>query len=131
MRFKLAVVGIAVIVAALAVPAWSHHSHGNYTQETKDFEGVVTEVHALNPHSWVYMNITDAAGNSGVGFGYTIGQGGSAILELIQKELLHSRGPLPSRLQAWRLSANAPRLAELLPRAPRHQFLEHAERERS
>jgi len=34
------------------------------------------------------VRITDAAGNSGVGFGYTIGQGGSAILELIQKELL-------------------------------------------
>src|SRR5436309_5147118 len=34
------------------------------------------------------VRITDAAGNSGVGFGYTIGQGGSAILELIRKELL-------------------------------------------
>src|SRR5947209_5336071 len=34
------------------------------------------------------VRIKDAAGNSGVGFGYTIGQGGSAILELIRKELL-------------------------------------------
>ena len=34
------------------------------------------------------VRITDTAGNSGVGFGYTIGQGGTAILELIQKELL-------------------------------------------
>jgi len=62
MRFKLAaVVGITVI-AAFALPAWSHHSHGNYTQETMDFEGIVTEIHALNPHSWVYVNVTDASG---------------------------------------------------------------------
>jgi hypothetical protein len=66
MRFKLAlVVGIAVIGAvAFALPAWSHHSHGNYTQETKDLEGVVTEVHALNPHSWVYIHDTDASGKA-------------------------------------------------------------------
>jgi hypothetical protein len=61
MRFKLAaVVGIVVIGAvAFALPAWSHHSHGNYTQETKDIQGVVTEIHALNPHSWVYINVTE------------------------------------------------------------------------
>ena len=34
------------------------------------------------------VTITDKAGNSGVGFGYTIGTGGAAILELINKELL-------------------------------------------
>jgi hypothetical protein len=66
MRSKLALVlGIVVIgVVAYAVPALSHHSHGNYTQDTKDMEGVVTEVHALNPHSWVYVNVTDASGKA-------------------------------------------------------------------
>jgi L-alanine-DL-glutamate epimerase-like enolase superfamily enzyme len=34
------------------------------------------------------VRITDGAGHSGIGFGYTIGQGGSAILELLQKELI-------------------------------------------
>lgn len=34
------------------------------------------------------VTITDQAGNFGVGFGYTIGTGGTAILELINKELL-------------------------------------------
>lgn len=34
------------------------------------------------------VRIIDAAGNSGTGFGYTIGQGGSTILELLQTELL-------------------------------------------
>ena len=35
-----------------------------------------------------FVTITDKEGNSGVGFGYTIGTGGTAILELINKELL-------------------------------------------
>ncbi len=34
------------------------------------------------------VTITDKAGNVGVGFGYTIGTGGTAIFELINKELL-------------------------------------------
>lgn len=34
------------------------------------------------------VRISDAAGNLGIGFGYTIGEGGSTILELLQKELL-------------------------------------------
>ena len=85
MRFKLAlVVGIGVIgAAALALPAWSHHSHGNYTQELKDFEGVVTEVHALNPHSWVYINITDASGKAQL---WALEGGGSRGLLELAKE---------------------------------------------
>ena len=35
-----------------------------------------------------FVTITDKGGNSGTGFGYTIGTGGTAILELINKELL-------------------------------------------
>ena len=34
------------------------------------------------------VEVTDAAGNSGIGFGYTIGQGGSTILKLLDAELL-------------------------------------------
>ncbi|HEY6969185.1 MAG TPA: mandelate racemase/muconate lactonizing enzyme family protein [Candidatus Angelobacter sp.] len=34
------------------------------------------------------VELTDAAGNSGIGFGYTIGQGGSTILKILQAELL-------------------------------------------
>ena len=85
MRFKLAlVVGIAVIgVVAFDLPAWSHHSHGNYTQETQDLEGIVTEVHAVNPHSWVYINVTDASGNTQI---WTMEGGGArGILELAEE----------------------------------------------
>ncbi len=63
MRLKL-VLGLAVIAgAALALPAWAHHAHGNYTEETKDFEGVVTEFYILVPHAWLYVNMKDASGN--------------------------------------------------------------------
>ena len=47
---------------ALALPTWAHHSHGNYEKEFIDLEGVVTEMHLINPHSWVFMEVTDDKG---------------------------------------------------------------------
>jgi hypothetical protein len=63
MRFKSAF-GLAVICAfVLAMPAWSHHSHGNYVTDTfMDLQGVVKEVHLVVPHSWVYLEVKDAKG---------------------------------------------------------------------
>ncbi len=43
------------------------------------------------------IKIVDAAGNSGVGFGYTIGQGGSTILELLRTELIEKLAGMDSR----------------------------------
>ena len=83
MRFKLTL-GIAVIgLVAVALPLWAHHSHGNYTQQTKDMEGVVTEVHALNPHSWVYVNVTDASGKTEL---WALEGGGARGLQELAKE---------------------------------------------
>jgi len=63
MRFKLS--GLAALGAvALALPAWAHHSHGNYVDTFMDVEGVVTEVHLLVPHSWIYLEVKDAAGEA-------------------------------------------------------------------
>ena len=61
MRFKSSF-GLAVICAfVLAMPAWSHHSHGNYvTDSFMDLQGVVKEVHFVVPHSWVYLEVKDA-----------------------------------------------------------------------
>jgi hypothetical protein len=43
-------------VAAVALPAFAHHSHGNYQMtEYTHLEGVVTEFIFMNPHAWVYM----------------------------------------------------------------------------
>ncbi len=60
MRFKL---GLAAICAvSVALPAWGHHSHGNYSDEFTDIEGVVTELHLLVPHSWLYVEVEGSDG---------------------------------------------------------------------
>ena len=57
--------GILTIGAlALALPVSAHHSHGNYGKNFIDLAGVVTEVHLINPHSWVYMEVTDDQGQT-------------------------------------------------------------------
>ena len=49
--------------AAVVLPASAHHSHNNYDVDTwTTMEGVVTEVHRLVPHSWIYMEVKDAKG---------------------------------------------------------------------
>ena len=52
-------------VAAAVLPARAHHSHTNYDVATwTTMEGTVTEVHRLVPHSWVYMDVRDAKGQT-------------------------------------------------------------------
>jgi hypothetical protein len=52
---------VAVLAVAVALPLWAHHSHGNYDMETfTQLKGVVKEIHWLNPHSWVYLEVKDA-----------------------------------------------------------------------
>lgn len=47
-------------MALLAIPAISHHSHGNYLMtEYTQLEGTVTEIHWINPHSWVYLEVDE------------------------------------------------------------------------
>jgi hypothetical protein len=62
MRFKLGLGLAAICAVAFALPAGAHHSHGNYLDTFMDVEGVVTEVHLLAPHSWVYLEVKDAKG---------------------------------------------------------------------
>ena len=67
MRFKLSVSVWILCAIAIALPAWSHHSHGNYVTETfVDLQGVVKEVHLVVPHSWVYLEVKDPKGESQV-----------------------------------------------------------------
>jgi len=64
MRFRLSILAV-LGTAALALPAWAHHSHNNYA--TSDFtviEGTVKEIHFLNPHSWVYMEVKNDKGEA-------------------------------------------------------------------
>ena len=62
MRFKLGLGLVAICAVAFALPAWAHHSHGNYVDTFMDIEGVVKEVHLVAPHSWIYLEIKDAKG---------------------------------------------------------------------
>ncbi|MGH9240179.1 MAG: DUF6152 family protein [Vicinamibacterales bacterium] len=41
----------------LTAAASAHHSHGNYGDNFIDLQGTVKEVHLLNPHSWVYLDV--------------------------------------------------------------------------
>ena len=62
MRFRF---GLAAICAlAFALPAWAHHSHGNYQDSFTDMTGTVKEVHLLLPHSWVYLEVKPATGDA-------------------------------------------------------------------
>jgi hypothetical protein len=54
---------VLVNAAALALPAWAHHSHSAYEVTTwSTLEGTVREVHFIVPHSWVYVDIKDEKG---------------------------------------------------------------------
>jgi hypothetical protein len=62
MRSRLRVAVSLVCAGLFAVPAWSHHSHGNYEDTFMDLSGVVKEVHLLVPHSWIYLEVKDPKG---------------------------------------------------------------------
>ena len=52
-------------LVGLALPVWAHHSHGNYQRAEWLFtDGTVTELHWMNPHSWVYLEVTDEDGST-------------------------------------------------------------------
>jgi hypothetical protein len=64
MRFKIFSIA-AICAVSLALPAAAHHSHGNYdTSKWTVFEGTVKEVHYINPHSWIYLDIKDDKGQA-------------------------------------------------------------------
>ena len=66
MRFRILiglVTAAALCAATFAVPALAHHSHVNYAvSEFTMLEGTVKEVHLINPHSWVYIEVQGATG---------------------------------------------------------------------
>ena len=56
----LAAAGMAISSMAIA-----HHSHNAYEITVwKTIEGTVSEVHIMNPHSWIYVNVTDDSGET-------------------------------------------------------------------
>src|SRR6266511_2407375 len=60
MRFAVTLVAACAVCTTVLVTA--HHSHGNYEETFHDIEGVVTELHLLVPHSWIYLEVKNAGG---------------------------------------------------------------------
>lgn len=68
MTARLTSVGLAAAFAALAAyPVWAHHSHGNYNMTAyTQLTGTVKEVHWINPHTWIYIEVKDEKGEANV-----------------------------------------------------------------
>ena len=62
MRLENFAVATATVLT-LMQPVWAHHSSGGYRMtEYTHLQGRVTEVHWVNPHVWLYMEVTDENG---------------------------------------------------------------------
>ena len=56
---------IVVASGLAAVSAAAHHSHGNYIMtEYTHLTGVVQNIHLVNPHSWLFVEVTDEDGEA-------------------------------------------------------------------
>jgi hypothetical protein len=54
---------LLLLLVVLTVSLAAHHSHGNYNMtEYTTLKGVVKEVHWINPHTWIYIEVTDEKG---------------------------------------------------------------------
>lgn len=64
---RIQALGLVLWIAALPVLVAAHHSHGNYQMtEYIELEGTVTEIHWINPHSWIYLDVTGEDGTSAI-----------------------------------------------------------------
>lgn len=56
-----------LLFVVLTATLGAHHSHGNYNMtEYTTLKGVVKEVHGINPHTWIYLEVKDDKGESTV-----------------------------------------------------------------
>jgi len=55
---------VTLALIALGAPAAAHHSFAAFYFEDQSvsIEGVVTEFHYVNPHTWVYISAADVTG---------------------------------------------------------------------
>ena len=64
MQFRHLIPAVALLLT-LSVPGWTHHSHSNYlTSEYTALKGTVTEFHWMNPHTWIFIEVENDAGQT-------------------------------------------------------------------
>jgi Family of unknown function (DUF6152) len=66
MRAKLAVVAAASGLLLAGVPAWAHHAFAAEFDAKRPvhFEGTVTKVELINPHSWIHVDVKNPDGTT-------------------------------------------------------------------
>lgn len=64
MNTPLSVLRTALLMGMLAAPAAAHHSVAGQFDVTRSvkFSGVVSRVDWINPHTYIYVDVTDAEG---------------------------------------------------------------------
>ena len=64
MLIRKLLIPFCCVTFAWVLPVSAHHSHGNYILDTYvEFEGTVREVHWINPHIWIHLEIEDDNGD--------------------------------------------------------------------
>ena len=65
MRMTCAVLAVAAVVAAAGVPAIAHHSFAAEfdAKQPITLKGTVTKVEWMNPHTYFYLDVTEANGS--------------------------------------------------------------------
>src|SRR6266540_5075027 len=54
---------ILCLFATLAAPAFAHHGPGTFElNKTVTLKGKLARIDLINPHSWLYFDVTDADG---------------------------------------------------------------------
>ena len=99
MRVKFLLAAIAAV--AFGMPAGAHHSHGNYMDTFRDIEGVVTEVHFVVPHSWVYMQVKGPDGQPQLWALEATGRGGLEKIG-VTREYIKAGDPIKVRCHPLR-----------------------------
>ncbi len=64
---KIPILAALTMLAVAPLGLLAHHSHGNYDlRNYTHLEGTVTEVHWMNPHTWIYIEVVGTDGESAV-----------------------------------------------------------------
>ena len=62
---KLLALSLFAVAIAWFPPASAHHSHGNYQMtEYTHLTGTVMEMHWMNPHTWIYLEVMGEDGEA-------------------------------------------------------------------